>query len=789
MHRAVQSRSALAAAVVAAVLVLACAACGATLARAPTATPLPTSTPSLLSPTPASEPWLHLRADEWRLSVLDGSPPLEDVVVTLRLESDPTVAGYTGCSTYSGYYETNGDDVRISRLNRYFLGCKVPGALDQERAYLQALAAVAGRRITPTRIEFLDAAGKTILAFVAWQRPAPDPALAGRLWLLKQLRGQPLVEGSVISLRLGHEVRLANTENALVGFGGCTRYVLGEFDVADEGILRVSRIGSGWGTPDEAECLGSPGAAEQQGAYIDALRSAAAYSLDDGRLEVRDRADETILVYEEQPEFSGGELAGTAWRLVSQGGLPPGGLPPGGGAPLIVAFHDQHQGSGHAGCVDFSFSYAAHDGKVDNMNTAPLGFDCAPGMGPQPNWQPLMDAEHYRRVEGRLEISTLWGVTLVFEPMTDVASGDLSGSTWTLQAFLAPDPDSESQELRPVSPCLLDGSEISLSFEGGVAVGLASCNTYSAVYRRQGTSLSFDPIAVTGMACRREELMEQEGRYLEVLQAVTGGRVYGDMLWLETGDGRVLAFTMTDASTIAELHRDSILVHYDLEDESGPDDDAYPFARIPEFYLLADGRIFYLDEGDAPQVLRALLTAPEVRALVQEVMDRGLAREETHACVCQAFARGTTGCVACVPEPLPVLLVRMPDGTPQEPRFSGKETQVPPSVHDLLVSYRHPEARPYVPEKAVIFVRSMAAADPDVPAWPLDPAWLIPPEPGARGWAWLLAGGDLEAMLAVVARNMGTFVFGHAGSSYEVTLVPWLPGIDYTDEVAGYRSP
>jgi len=45
------------------------------------------------------------------------------------------------------------------------------------------------------------------------------------------------------------------------------------------------------------------------------------------------------------------------------------------------------------------------------------------------------------------------------------------------------------------------------------------------------------------MACAEPpRLMLQESRYLETLQAVTIARVYGDRLWLETADGRVLLF-------------------------------------------------------------------------------------------------------------------------------------------------------------------------------------------------------------------------------------------------------
>jgi heat shock protein HslJ len=40
--------------------------------------------------------------------------------------------------------------------------------------------------------------------------------------------------------------------------------------------------------------------------------------------------------------------------------------------------------------------------------------------------------------------------------------------------------------------------------------------------------------------------MEQEQRYLEALQAVTGYRIAGSQLWLRTADGRALVFAVGD---------------------------------------------------------------------------------------------------------------------------------------------------------------------------------------------------------------------------------------------------
>jgi heat shock protein HslJ len=792
MRSALPSRFTAASAILALALALACAACGARPAELPTATDVPASTINNPQARPTREPLLEFQGTTWRLTALNGSSPIDGVVITLSLVKGTHVTGYSGCSDYWFVYDRSGDQFRFASFDSISYGCVVPGAASQEGGYFQALAAVAAYRVSPGRLEFENGSGETILAFDPWLRPTPDPALEGRLWILEQLRGQPLVEGSLISIRFGYEPRLTTTENSLTGFAGCSRYS-GDFEAADQGILLVNRANVDSNKATEEECPGPKGAAEQQITYIDALRSAASYHLTDGHLEVRDLSGKTILVYVPQEDLrrKDGGLAGTAWQFVSMEGreLTSGLL-------MTLTFHDEQQGSGHAGCVDYSLHYSAHDGDVGSMGIAYLGFDCPLGAYLDEETAfvgSFLYAEHYRLSDGQLELITLWGETMVFKPLPAAATADLGGSTWSLQAFLEPDPYSASAEAGPVLPDVLE--EISIHFETGMASGLAGCNMYSAAYRRRGTSLSLDPIAVTGMACQQQGIMEQEQRYLSVLQAVTSGQVYGDHLWLETEDGRVLAFTMTEKSAVAELRRDSVFIQYDSEEEAGPAEASVPFGRVPEFYLLADGSVFYVERGEPPQVgqpevVSARLTAAEVQELMQQVMDRGFERLETWACPCQQFAYGTSRCIAYESGSAPLLRMRTPSGDLEQLGIDGQEIKVPPAIDTLLTQYRHSRAQPYAPKKAALFIRPIpTATGPIVHPWPFDPTWLAPPDPGTEQWARVLVGDDLDVMLAVVERNMGDFCFSHAGQFYEIVLVPWLPGVDYTDAVAAYRWP
>jgi hypothetical protein len=106
-----------------------------------------------------------------------------------------------------------------------------------------------------------------------------------------------------------------------------------------------------------------------------------------------------------------------------------------------------------------------------------------------------------------------------------------------------------------------------------------------------------------------------------------------------------------------------------------------------------------------------------------------------------------------------------------------------------MTEYRAASAQPYVPEKAGLFLGPVAEVPEGVRVrdWPLDPALLTPPETGVVQWGVVLEQERLEPLLAETTRNMGDAYFRHADQLYGVYLVPWLPGVDYTEEVQNYR--
>jgi hypothetical protein len=150
---------------------------------------------------------------------------------------------------------------------------------------------------------------------------------------------------------------------------------------------------------------------------------------------------------------------------------------------------------------------------------------------------------HYRLSPGRLELSTVRGETLAFEPLPAELQSTLEGPTWSLLAFVEPNPQGQAPNRYPLPEDVLAGTEITVVFASGEVRGSAGCNNYGSTYSREGDALTVGPVAVTERACLEPAgIMELEGRFLDLLAKVTAQRVYGQQLWLETDDGRALVF-------------------------------------------------------------------------------------------------------------------------------------------------------------------------------------------------------------------------------------------------------
>lgn len=124
------------------------------------------------------------------------------------------------------------------------------------------------------------------------------------------------------------------------------------------------------------------------------------------------------------------------------------------------------------------------------------------------------------------------------DPGETEAAG-LSGVNWQLVEYLNPN----NEMVTPTT-------EATLSFLEGQAAGSAGCNSFSANYRLDGSTLTFDQPVSTLMACE-EGVMAQEEDVLNRLVQTQSFAVVDGQLQLLAGDGTILlTFAPLEATSL-----------------------------------------------------------------------------------------------------------------------------------------------------------------------------------------------------------------------------------------------
>jgi len=86
---------------------------------------------------------------------------------------------------------------------------------------------------------------------------------------------------------------------------------------------------------------------------------------------------------------------------------------------------------------------------------------------------------------------------------------------------------------------VLDRAPSTIVFDAGQKIaGRAGCNRYFGSFEQSGDAVTIKPTGSTRMACA-PDVMDQEGKFLSALEAVTTARREGDKLLLLDGGGRL----------------------------------------------------------------------------------------------------------------------------------------------------------------------------------------------------------------------------------------------------------
>ncbi|MDD3857470.1 MAG: META domain-containing protein, partial [Methanoculleus sp.] len=138
------------------------------------------------------------------------------------------------------------------------------------------------------------------------------------------------------------------------------------------------------------------------------------------------------------------------------------------------------------------------------------------------------------RVEGdRLTLTDAAGTdVLFFVQAPEVPPAPLTGTEWTLESY-----SSSGESVSSV----IAGTTVTAVFSDGNVTGNAGCNSYRADYRTDGANLTIEAPISTKMYCGEPEgVMEQENRYLTLLESVAGYRIDGNRLDLLDESGATL---------------------------------------------------------------------------------------------------------------------------------------------------------------------------------------------------------------------------------------------------------
>ena len=384
----------------------------------------------------------------------------------------------------------------------------------------------------------------TVESSTAAAATTPSTALAELAgegtWVLESLDGRPVINESAVTLRIG--------DSWFDGLDGCNSYggrsQEGTPVAGADGVFSVPSFGV-----TDMLCPEPEGVMAQADAYLAALVRGERFRIKDDRLEILDGGGMTRLIFVRRAPLPGTpvDLEGTAWRLLIQGDATDSVRAP------TLAFLDDRLVTGATACRSYVATYRASEGTLRFPGRSMLS-------SPQ-SWQSCAEQERSLESEfgdfltwareysvggeggaSRLSIWSIRGKTLTFEPLPQAVE-DISDTDWSLMAFVELRPDSGAWHHRTTE--VIQGTGVTIEFDEHGIGGFMGCNSFRGPAEVEDGLITVDRQSSLSTAKQCEEpagLMEQEERYLSLVQRATRYGIYGDGLFLQVDEDVFMLF-------------------------------------------------------------------------------------------------------------------------------------------------------------------------------------------------------------------------------------------------------
>lgn len=379
---------------------------------------------------------------------------------------------------------------------------------------------------------------------VTGQSPAtvePGEGLDGTQWELVTLDGAQLVPGSYISLYF-------REDETVWGYAGCN-YLGGNYTISSDSTLHFNEL-----YITELACLGE-GINEQEQAYTDAITAVVSFSRERNHLELYDDTGQTVLVFEQLPEYAmdPADLVGTRWTLASVNGEPV--LT---GEPVCIYFTSDGSAAGEAGPYKMEFSYQASGDNMEWYSSRAIWSSDVPSEEEMELGQytgMISQGRSYILSPDKLEIITYKGDILVYEPLIDTVSAVTTGCSALAVYMVHPYPGEATVDYTR-EPLTVTGY-VNFPQAGvtvnGVAADVTGDGSYSATIQLKEGSNSIQAVAT--LEEKTDEItylvgVTEEGRMYAVPGLGSGGTryisrvLYENSVELKTGETIVMPLTL-----------------------------------------------------------------------------------------------------------------------------------------------------------------------------------------------------------------------------------------------------